>query len=162
MTTQIDEQVAIGSYKIDALRKLIESKQLEESDIVLVTPFHFDEIALDYRIENGAGLPLPFYLSGVKVEVDPTGKVRPGRVGITHDFVWPIRTLIKDLPTAAEQKAGVKFLNTVYRCGWCGAIKDKYGNDLPDEQEYAARATVTALGDARTVKVTGNCCRDKQ
>ena len=47
---------------------------------------------------------------------------------------------------------------TVYRCGWCGIITDRYGYELKGEEFETSKAIIEKHGDKHTTKINGECC----
>ena len=85
MNIEIDELKIIKIVTVKSVRDFILDNALTENDTLLINTNNIDDIALEYRATYGESIKYPYFLLGVLIEEDTSGKVNKGRIGIIRN-----------------------------------------------------------------------------
>lgn len=146
----------IGQVTIKNLRDWIIDNPLSEGDTILLHPYTFEDLALQYREEYHTPMPEPFLLLGVLIDEAQEGRwgieVTRGRILVLMEDDRPERN------TSAKQETGpIDDGREVFRCGWCGNIVNSEGTPLEGtERRYAI--TLLESREEGATSVHGQCC----
>lgn len=141
----------VGDINCRNVREFILKSNLSNKKIAL-HPKTYDELVMDYKETFKYGIDIPFRYLGVEIVLDETNKVPLNRVMVVDSGTVVSRARIIDLPTEQNYE-------TIYRCGYCGAIAGPDGEQLAGwkVQEQINRIQQT---DCEVEKVVGDCCRE--
>jgi hypothetical protein len=152
---KISELHYLKEISIKSIRNAILDYELTDCDTIVLNANDFDGIVIEYRNTFGVSIELPYFLIGVLIDEDKTGKVFEGRIGvIKNDLSNPAREIEQSHSNSTK-------MEIVYRCGWCGNIVDYDGIILYGEGRSYAISQIEKYGNQIVKVVTGDCCKDK-
>lgn len=134
------------------IRNYILDTRLGEADTILFNPTDFDSIVLEHRKEFGDSLSVPFIYLSVLLKEDLDGKIPLNRIGIIKNDTQSIR--IQKTESESEFYDG----EIIYKCGWCGNIIDKEGNELTGMERERMIKYIKTHSDPITKESNGKCC----
>jgi len=150
----------IGRLTIKSIRDYILDNSISEEDTILLNPFDFDELTLEYRRDYNEGMPNPYFLMRVLLKEDASYSIPQGRIQIiskdTNRFHGDYAVTKETGPDKSHQ------YDNIYRCGWCGNFVDFDGAEFDDETrsfKIAIREKFSSTIIERSVN--GRCCRHK-
>ncbi len=85
LNIKIDELKIIKIVTVKSLRDFILDNALIENDTLLINTNNIDDITLEFRDTYGESIKHPYFLLGVLIEEDTSGKVKKGHIGIIRD-----------------------------------------------------------------------------
>lgn len=139
---------------IKTIRDYIIDTGLTEDNAILLNSQNFDDIVLEYLEFYGESIEMPYYLVGILIGEDESGKIPHNRIGlIKHDDY--------ELPIVYEETFDLFDGEKAYRCGYCGGIVDENGNELFDEDRERIIRYIENFENPIVSKAHGKCCREK-
>lgn len=141
---------------ITALRDWILDRKLTEKDTILIHPYTFDDIVLEYRETYGTPIPARYFLLGVLVEESTQIPVPQDRVIVLQNDTRPTRLTSTTvlLPTFDDDRL-------LYRCSYCGDVVNSGGSLLDtDEKEVLVNWLLNRRSNTKVITVNGACCPD--
>jgi hypothetical protein len=153
-TEIIGPQYIGQAVSITTLREWILDTKLTENDTVLLHPYTFDDIVLEYRATYGKSIPARYFLLGVLVEESTQIPVPQDRVVVLQNDTRPTRLTSSTilLPTFDDGRL-------LYRCGYCGNVVNSGGSLLDvDEKEVLINWLSSRRSNESVRTVHGACC----
>lgn len=153
-TGLIGPQYIGQAMSINALRDWILDKNLTKNDTLLLHPYTFDDIVIEYRETYGAPIPTRYFLLGVLVEESTQIPVPQDRVVVLQNDTRPTRLASNTilLPTFDDDRL-------LYRCSYCGDVVDSSGSLLEDdEKEILVNWLLNRRSNEKVRTVSGACC----
>lgn len=151
----MSELINIGAITLKSLRNTILDLSLTSSNIIILHPNDFDDLALEYRDFYNESLFSPFVFIGVPVIPSDNNSVPLSRIKIDYDETSHI------LQSECYEESFPPFY-TVYRCGWCGNVVAEEGSLLSNSTRAEHIRIIEKFGTEIThIKVNGMCCKDK-
>ncbi|WP_026729483.1 hypothetical protein [Flavobacterium denitrificans] len=139
---------------LKTIRDCILDLKLSEDRIILLNSQNFDDIVLEYLDFYNESIEIPYYLLGVLISEDNSNKVPLNRIGIINDDDF-------EHPVYYEENFDLSDGEEAYRCGFCGRIIDKHGNELFDDERERIINYIQKFEDSIVNKAYGKCCKNQ-
>lgn len=153
-TGVLEPQQFSGTLSINVLRDWILDNKLTEDDTVLLHPYTFDDLVLEYRETYSAPMPIPYFLLGVLIEESTQLPVAQDQLVVIKNDTRPGR-----LTAATSLLPVFDDGRLIYRCSYCGSVVNSGGSLLDTVEKEVLMGW---LGNRRTNKlvrtVAGACC----
>lgn len=145
----------IGKHiTIKTLKDYIVDCKLEDK-VILLNSQNFDNIVLEYRDFYNESMEIPYSIIGILITEDNTKKVPLDRIGLINDDNFDHQNHIH------EESHDLYDGEEAYRCGFCGNIVDKNGNELYDIERERIIRYIENFENPVVNKSHGECCRDE-
>lgn len=138
---------------IKTIKDFITDTKLSDEKIIILNSQNFDDIVLEYLDFYGESMTIPYSLIGILIIEDENGKIPLNRIGIidddeneTHNYIY-------------EETFDLFDGEKAYRCGFCGSIVDKSGNELFDEDRDRIIKYIEKFENPIVNKAYGKCCK---
>lgn len=138
---------------LKSVRDCILDLELNEEKVILLNSQNFDDLIIEYLDFYKESMVIPYYLLGVLISEDNSGKVPINRIGIIDDNDF-------DHPIYYEENFDLSDGEKAYRCGFCGGIVDKKGNELFDEERQRIINYIEKCDNAIVNHTYGKCCKE--
>ncbi|MDH2208566.1 hypothetical protein N5J53_16275 [Empedobacter sp. GD03644] len=146
----IGKQITIKALK----DFIIDNGDLDEK-VILLNSQNFDDIVLEYLEFYKESMPIPYNLLGVLITEDETNKVPLNRIGIDISENHIIYEVSND------ERYNLYDGEFAYRCGFCGGIIDKNGNELYDEERQRIINYIENYEKPIVNHAYGKCCQNE-
>jgi len=140
----------LSHITIKSLEDFIRDKGVSASESLLLNIRDFDNLALRHRESSNLSLPNPYYILRVLIQIDYANEVGINQIRIGKN---ESETLYNNFDPYHE---------TIYRCGYCGNIVDRNGNELNNIERQNKISILEKYKHAIDVQnVPGKCCIDE-
>ncbi|WP_395045986.1 hypothetical protein [Flavobacterium sp.] len=122
---------------------------------ILLNSKNFDDVVLEYKEFYNESMSVPYNLLGILITEDYTKTVPYNRVGIidSDDLECQNYCFEENYDLYDDEKA--------YRCGFCGGIVDKNGNELYGEERSRIIQYIEKFENSIVNKTHGYCCKEE-
>lgn len=140
------------SITIKSLKDFIVDSKLSDKKNIILNSDNFNDIVLEYLDFYGESMSVPYSLIGIFIFEDESKKVPLNRIGIVNETENDVENYIY------EETFDLYDGEKAYKCGFCGSIVDKNGNELFDEERERIINYIQKFENPIINKTHGKCC----